>query len=113
MEGKISEHFYSLQSYHLEFDTHYMNGGDWVQQFIARVLHITHSQWVYRFFPLHDRQRRHLRQKARKEILVKIETLADTIPDEVPARRNFLLEFDYDQLCEINLDKQKYWVVAM
>ena len=113
MEGRISKHFYSLQSYHLAFDTHYMNGEDWVRQFITRVLHITHSQWIYRNFSLHDRQRGYLRRKARKEILAEIETLADTNPDEVPAESKFLLEFDYDRLCKIDLDKQVYWVVAM
>ena len=66
MEGRISKYFYSLQSYHLAFDTHYMNGEDWVRQFITRVLHITHSQWIYRNFSLHDRQRGYLRRKARK-----------------------------------------------
>ena len=108
MEGRISEHFYSLQSYHLAFDTHYMNGGDWVRQFITRVLHITHAQWVYRNCSLHDRQRGYIQRKARKEILAEIETLADTNPDEVPAESKFLLEFDYDRLCRIDLDKQVY-----
>ena len=108
MEGRISKKYYSLQSYHLAFDTHYMNRGDWVWQFVMRVLHITHSQWIYRFFPLHDRQRRYLRQKARKEILAEIETLANTNPDEVPAESNFLLEFDYDRLCKIDSDEHVY-----
>lgn len=113
MEGRISTHFYSLQSYHLAFGTSYLNGGDWVKQFITRVLHITHSQWIFRNFTLHDKRRGVLVNKEKREMLVRIESLAGTNPDEIPEESKFLLEFDLDMLCKSDLDTQTYWVVAM
>ena len=32
-------------------------GGDWTKHFISKILHITHSQWIYRNFALHDKQK--------------------------------------------------------
>ena len=48
-----------------------------------------------------------------KEMMVKIESLLDTIPDEVPAESKFLLEFDHGKLARSNMHNQTYWVVAI
>ena len=48
-----------------------------------------------------------------KEMIVKIETLLDTRPDEVPTERKFLLEFDHVKLSQSNIHDKTYWVVAM
>ena len=114
MEGRISTHFASLQHYHLLFGTSHLNGDDWVRHFITKILHITHSQWIFRNFSLHDRQQGYLRRMERVEILKKIEELADRNPDEVPAESRFLLEFDMDQLVSKgSFEKKSYRVVAM
>jgi len=113
MEGRISEHFYSIQNYYLSMSTSYLNGGDWMRKFITKLLHITHSQWIYRNFRLHDQKQGYLRLKDRISVLVEIETLADTAPEEVPPESKFLLEFDLDRLCDAPLENQQYWVHAM
>ena len=43
-EGHISTNFYSIQSFHLAMLSSYLNGEDWTQQFISKILQITHSQ---------------------------------------------------------------------
>ena len=48
-----------------------------------------------------------------KEMMVKIETLLDTRPDEVPTESKFLLELDHGKLAQPNINDQTYWVVAM
>ena len=48
-----------------------------------------------------------------KEMIVKIKTLLDTRPDEVPKESQFLLEFDHTNLAQSNLHDKTYWVVAM
>ena len=48
-----------------------------------------------------------------KEMMVKIETLLDTRPDEVPTESKFLLEFDHGKLARSNMHNQTYWVVAI
>ena len=94
MESQISKHFYEIQSIHLAFGTTYLNGEDWVKKTISQVLQITHSQWIYRNSSLHAKRRGYLRRQDMKEMMVKIKTLLDTRPDEVPTESKFLLEFD-------------------
>lgn len=113
MEGRISKHFYSLQYLHLAVGGSYLNGDDWMKQLITRVLHITHSQWIYRNISLHDRTLGYLRQRDRMEVLKEIEVLADTNPDEVPEESRFLLEVDFDRLYRSTIENQQYWVVAL
>ena len=48
-----------------------------------------------------------------KKMMVKIETLLDTRPAEVPTERKFLLEFDHGKLAQSNMHNQTYWVVTM
>ena len=47
-----------------------------------------------------------------KEMMVKIETLLDTRPDEMPVESKFLLELDHGKLAQSNMHHQTYWVVA-
>ena len=116
MEGRISRRFYSIQHFHLaisSISSSYLNGEDWTKKFISELLHITHSQWVYRNLILHDRQRGYLRLQEREAVQSEIERLMDTRPDEIPTESKFLLEFDYDRLQSSNVELQQYWVLAM
>ena len=113
MEGRISKKVYLLQRHHLTIMSSKSTGEDWTKQFITRLLHITHSQWVFCNFSLHDHQRGLLRRNKREEILAEIEQLADTTPEEVPAESRFLLELDFGALGRADLDTQEYWVAAV
>ena len=113
MKGRISKRIYHLQRHHLTTTKLQTTGEDWIKQFITRLLHITHSQWVFRNFSLHDHQRGVLHRNKREEIFSEIEQLADTSPDEVPAESRFLLEFDLGALKRADLDTQLYWVPAV
>lgn len=113
MEGRISKHFFSMQLLYLTTASSFLNGSDWMRTFISKIIHITHSQWIYRNFMLHDRRLGYLRLRNRVEILTEIEVLHDTAPHELPTESRFLLEFDLDEMCNADLDKQQYWVHSM
>ena len=81
--------------------------------FIGRVLHITHSQWIYRNYTLHEHSRGYLRLKERVEVLEKIEGLMRLGADEVPQESQYLLEVDFDALATSSHEKQSYWVRAV
>ena len=71
MEGCISTHFYFIQHYHLALSGSYLNGSDWTKSLISKLLHITHSQWIYHNFrtsesPLKSWQKRSQRICQRK-----------------------------------------------
>ena len=58
MEGRVSREFLDMQNIHLGLGCHRINGEQWVRQFISKILHITHSQWIFRNFTLHDKQKK-------------------------------------------------------
>ena len=113
MEGRITSQFYSMQNYHLTLSASYLNGGDWMKHFISKVLHLTHSQWIFRNFSYHDRRLGVLARRNKAQLLQKIETLAHTMPEDVPQDSKFLLEFDFNKLVRGSTDTQEYWVVAI
>jgi hypothetical protein len=62
-ERYISTHFYDIQKFHLAMLNSYVNGTDWMKQFIGKILHLTHSQWMYRNILLHNRRQGYLCNK--------------------------------------------------
>ena len=113
MEGRISELFYPTQQAHLATSSSYINGGDWMKTFISKILHITHSQWIYRNISLHDRRLGQIALTNRLEVLHDIETLMDTPSHKIPEDRRFLLEFDLDKLRNSDNNGQQYWLRAI
>ena len=83
-EGHISTHFYAIQSFHLAMSSSYLNGEDWTKQFISKLLQITHSQWIFHNFSLHDKTHSYLHNKKADEILHLINEFSEVAPEEVP-----------------------------
>jgi hypothetical protein len=47
-KGYISIHFFAIKQHNLAMSSSYLNGADWMRQFINKILQIIHSQWIYR-----------------------------------------------------------------
>ena len=113
MEGRVSKHFYGIQRVHLATAHSRLNGDDWMKGLITRLLHISHSQWLFRNFTLHDTQCGYKRMKDKAEVRLRIEELSNTAPDRIPDHSKFLLEIDTEQLMAGDFNTQVYWVTAM
>jgi hypothetical protein len=113
MEGYISIHFYEIQNFHLAMSSSFINGADWAKQFISKILHITHSQWIFRNFSLHDNRHGYLHKKKADEIALELESLAGLAPEDVPAESRFLLEINFSDLNKSNVEMQQYWILAI
>ncbi len=112
-EGYISSHSYNTQRFHLSMSNNFLNSSNWTKQFISKLLHITHSQWIYRNISLHNRQQGYLRNKQLEDLLQEITKLSDLSPDEVPESCQFLLEVNFTNLTPSHLETQRYWTLAM
>jgi hypothetical protein len=55
MERYFLTHFYAIQNFHLAMSSSYLNGANWAKQFISKLLHIMHSQWIFHSISLHDK----------------------------------------------------------
>ena len=90
-----------------------MTGKDWMKAFISKLLNISHGQWMYRNFSLHNKTRGHLQLTRQAEALAEIATLAECRPEDVPPESRFLLEVEITQLDSKSLVHQEYWIAAM
>ena len=90
-----------------------MNGAEWVNHFIPRILHIFQGQWVLQNFTLHDQTRGYLRLQERQQVLEEIDRLADEDPSNIPQESRFLLEVDFRSLLRSFFERQSYWVMVM
>ena len=113
VHSKVSVEIAKLQRFHCTALLCRMNGSDWMKHFVSHLLHISHSQWLYRNFTLHDTTRGYLRLKERQNVLIKIDKLLDVNPNNIPPESRFLLEMDFDGLYWSSFEKQSHWVVAM
>jgi hypothetical protein len=113
MEGRISKVFYGIQCRHLSNSHSRINGDDWMKGLITRLLHISHSQWLFRNFTLHDTQCGYKRLKDKQAVQLQITELSQTDPERIPEHSQFLLEIDTEILQTSDYETQVYWVTAM
>ena len=69
MEGKISKEIAAIQCTHSAVPPCRMNGDDWMKHFISHVIHISHSQWIFRNTTLHDKLRDTLHLREHMDVL--------------------------------------------
>jgi len=84
-----------------------------MKAFISHLIQISHSQWIFRNYTLHDKQRGYLRLRLRKEVLCEIHELLETPPSEVPPESEYLLELDHSAMYKASYEEQAYWVLAL
>jgi hypothetical protein len=80
---------------------------------ISKLLHITHSQWIYRNFTLHGKLCGYLHNTTLEGIRLTIEELAETSPDDIPEESKFLLEINFGKLTKSHIENQQYWIIAL
>ena len=68
------EEFIEIQGVHLALVCHRIHGEQWVRQFMSKILHITHSQWIFKNFTLYDRRKSWLRRKEMSKVMEKFES---------------------------------------
>ena len=54
LERMVSKEFREIQRAHCLMAPCKMNGDDWMKQFVTKLLQISHAQWVYRNYTLHE-----------------------------------------------------------
>jgi hypothetical protein len=84
-----------------------------MKAFISHLLQISHSQWIFRNYTLHDKQRGYLRLHLRADILREVHELLETPSSDVPPESQYLLELDHSSMYNVSYEEQAYWVLAL
>jgi hypothetical protein len=113
MLGMISSHLRAVQHSHLIGSASLLTAEDWLKQFIGKLLHITHGQWIYRNISKHHESIGHIRKTERRQLLLEIDRLMHLKPEDLPEESKFLLEVDFARLRGGELASQHYWVHAI
>jgi hypothetical protein len=54
-----------------------------MKAFVSRLIQISHSQWIFQNYTLHNKQRGYLRLQAHSEVLQEVLKLLDTAPANI------------------------------
>ena len=111
MHGRLPTALHSLQQEHCQLGGR-ISGADWMKMFVRKIINITHGQWLYRNFSLHNSTKGLLHLKRQEEVLTSITHLAECDPQDIPDDSQFLLEIEVDAPTT-SLVQQEYWVAAM
>ncbi len=60
LHGKVSIKIAKIQDIHCKLSDFHMTGVGWMKHFIGKLLQISHLQWLYHNFTLHDKTRGYL-----------------------------------------------------
>jgi hypothetical protein len=111
--GMVSMYMRLNQYSHLLVSSSMINVDNWMSQFIGKLLHLTHSQWIYRNISKYHDTLGSVRKTERWDLLLEINHLINTPPEDVPKESKFLLEVDFARLRNRELTPQHYWVHAV
>jgi hypothetical protein len=90
-----------------------LNVDDWMSQFIGKLLHLKHGQWIYRNISKYHEKLGSIQKAEQRDLLLEINHLIHVLPEEVPEESKFLLEVDFTRLRKGGLTTQHYWVNAV
>ncbi len=113
MEGRICKSLFQLQAQTLIDKSSNWTIKSWSCQFIKRVLHITHRQWLYRNARIHIKLADGLTEPEHKKIIRLVHSLLDTDPNDLLPQHRHLLQEDFLKLGEGPSINRQYWIASM
>jgi hypothetical protein len=113
MEGRICTQFFRLQATTLIQNSSKWTINAWSSQFIKRVLHITHRQWLYRNARIHIKLVDGLTSTEHQQIIHLVNSLLYTDPNDLLPQHRHLLQRDFRQLGEGTALDRQYWIADM
>ncbi len=113
LHGKVSTKITQIQNAHCVLAGSNMNGSNWTTQFIQHLIHISHSQWLFRNFTLHHHIKGYLRKRDEAAIQQEVVNLLETSPQSIPRESRYHLEIQYQPTTSPTLEHSFYWVLAM
>ncbi len=114
LHGKVSVKFATIQHIRCMLSPScWIMRDDWMRVFISQLIQISHSQWIFQNYTLHNKQRGYLRLWECSEVLQEVHKLLDTAPANIPKQSQYLLELDHSTLYNASYERQAYCILAM
>jgi hypothetical protein len=113
LHGKVSTDIGHIQEVHCALSPCRITGADWMKMLVTHLVQISHSQWIFWNFTLHDKHHGYLQLKQQRDLLGEVDSLLNTPLEEVPEGSKYLLELDFLTLYNASFEQQSYWVLAV
>jgi hypothetical protein len=113
LEGMISSEFEPIQMTHYELSGSRLNTSNWHTGLITRLLEITHGQWLYRNYMVHDAISGALATKKKEELQDEIEHQRDLGDKGLLPEDKYLTEVRLEDLSSTSGERQEYWLLAI
>ena len=113
MEGKITTEIRTLQHKHLISISSSIPIQTWITNFISQLLHVLHSQWLYRNEVVHRRTQDGLKRSEGAAIRIAIRVQLRLGIQDLDVEDHFLLHHTYDEISTWSGEEKKLWLHAI
>jgi hypothetical protein len=113
LEGMISTEITYIQRQHIAVNRSRMSLDKWCTGLITRLLEITHGQWLYRNYIVHDPVSGTVEMAKKEELLVEIERQRELGDAGLLEEDKYLAEVNLEEMATSSGEWQHYWLLAI
>jgi hypothetical protein len=113
LEGMISTEITSIQRQHIAVNGSRMSLDKWCTGLITRLLEITHGQWLYRNYIVHDLVSGIIATARKEELLVEIERQRELGDAGLLEEDKYLAEVNLEEMSTSSGERHHYWLLAI
>ena len=113
LEGMISMEITYIQRQYIAVNGSRMSLDKWCTGLITRLLEITHGQWLYWNYIVHDPVSGTIATAKKEELLVEIERQRDLGDASLLEEDKYLAEVNLEEMETSSGERQHYWILAI
>ena len=113
LEGMISKEITIIQRQYIAVNRSRMSLDKWCTGLITRLLEITHGQWLYRNYIVHDPVSGTVATAKKEELLVEIERQRELGDAGLLEEDKYLAEVNLEEMATSSGERQHYWLLAI
>ena len=113
LEGMISTEITSIQQQYIAVNGSRISLDKWCSGLITRLLEITHGQWLYRNYIVHDPVSGTIATARKEELLVEIERQQEQGNAGLLEEDKYLAEVNLEEMSTSSGERQHYWLLAI
>jgi hypothetical protein len=113
LEGMILTEITNIQRQYIAVNGSRMSLDKWCTGLITRLLEITHGQWLYRNYIVHDPVSGTIPTAKKEEFLLEIERQRDLGNADLLEEDKYLAEVNLEEMATSSGEWQHYWLLAI
>ncbi len=113
LEGMISKEITNIQQQFYTVNGSSMSLEKWCSGLITQLLEITHGQWIYRNYVVHDPVSGTIATAKKEELLLEIERQRELGDAGLLEEDKYLAEVNLEEMASSSGEQQHYWLLAI